>query len=263
MEETFCPYFAAAHEVRLCFPPSDQRERWLSRNCNCRNRREGAIFLFDLFFRSKVRRNVFRFHKVFKLLVHLQYVSHLTACGGSILLFQMYAKHFVDAEGKVWQGGRGNPPVDAPHLVGTTPEIESLRPKSPPPRAQQQPPSQAANSIPQTAGGITTNKKPPSTSQVGSQNGPSATNLVSGQGHGLHSQASSVGGTSRGGGGHAQPTKRQNAAVQGSKPYLITASGIESVAVSVEPSSGPELVEVSGEREGGGIGGDQSKTLSS
>ncbi|KAJ7544100.1 hypothetical protein O6H91_09G064800 [Diphasiastrum complanatum] len=63
---------------------------------------------------------------------------------------QTYSKYFADNEGKVWQGGRGNPPVDAVHLVGTTPEIEALRPKSPPPRPPQQQQSQAGNSVPQS-----------------------------------------------------------------------------------------------------------------
>lgn len=47
-------------------------------------------------------------------------------------------KHFADKDGKVWQGGGGrNPPPDAPHLVVTTPDIEGLRPKSPPAKSQQ------------------------------------------------------------------------------------------------------------------------------
>ncbi|XP_062209881.1 N6-adenosine-methyltransferase non-catalytic subunit MTB-like [Phragmites australis] len=46
---------------------------------------------------------------------------------------EAYIKNFADKDGKVWQGGGGrNPPPEAPHLVVTTPEIESLRPKSPP-----------------------------------------------------------------------------------------------------------------------------------
>ncbi|XP_062216791.1 N6-adenosine-methyltransferase non-catalytic subunit MTB-like [Phragmites australis] len=46
---------------------------------------------------------------------------------------EAYIKSFSDKDGKVWQGGGGrNPPPEAPHLVVTTPEIESLRPKSPP-----------------------------------------------------------------------------------------------------------------------------------
>jgi len=50
-----------------------------------------------------------------------------------ISLSQAYIKNFADKDGKVWQGGGGrNPPPEAPHLVVTTPEIESLRPKSPP-----------------------------------------------------------------------------------------------------------------------------------
>lgn len=49
-----------------------------------------------------------------------------------------YLKNFTDRDGKVWQGSGGrNPPPDAPHLVVTTPEIESLRPKSPPHKNQQ------------------------------------------------------------------------------------------------------------------------------
>ncbi|WVZ56017.1 hypothetical protein U9M48_006604 [Paspalum notatum var. saurae] len=46
---------------------------------------------------------------------------------------EAYIRNFADKDGKVWQGGGGrNPPPEAPHLVVTTPEIESLRPKSPP-----------------------------------------------------------------------------------------------------------------------------------
>lgn len=52
---------------------------------------------------------------------------------------EAYVRNFADKDGKVWQGGGGrNPPPDAPHLVLTTPEIESLRPKSPPQKNQQQ-----------------------------------------------------------------------------------------------------------------------------
>lgn len=57
-------------------------------------------------------------------------------------------RNFADKEGKVWQGGGGrNPPPDAPHLVVTTPDIESLRPKSPMKNQQQQsyPPSLASS----------------------------------------------------------------------------------------------------------------------
>ncbi|KZV37387.1 methyltransferase-like protein 1 [Dorcoceras hygrometricum] len=45
---------------------------------------------------------------------------------------EAYTKNFVDKDGKTWVGvGGRNPPPEAPHLVLTTPEIESLRPKSP------------------------------------------------------------------------------------------------------------------------------------
>nr|GME02403.1 methyltransferase-like protein 1 [Ipomoea batatas] len=51
---------------------------------------------------------------------------------------EAYVRNFADKDGKVWQGGGGrNPPPDAPHLVVTTPEIESLRPKSPMKNQQQ------------------------------------------------------------------------------------------------------------------------------
>lgn len=51
---------------------------------------------------------------------------------------QAYVRNFGDKDGKVWQGGGGrNPPPEAPHLVMTTPEIESLRPKSPMKNQQQ------------------------------------------------------------------------------------------------------------------------------
>ncbi|ONK79088.1 uncharacterized protein A4U43_C01F2820 [Asparagus officinalis] len=52
---------------------------------------------------------------------------------------EAYIRNFSDKDGKVWQGGGGrNPPPEAPHLVLTTPEIEGLRPKSPPAKSQQQ-----------------------------------------------------------------------------------------------------------------------------
>ncbi|MCO5578143.1 hypothetical protein L7F22_031981 [Adiantum nelumboides] len=78
---------------------------------------------------------------------------------------QTFCKFVGDADGKVWQGGRGNPPIDAPHLVGTTPEIEALRPKSPPPRAQQQQQSQAANSVSQPSAAQSNSKKAQNASQ--------------------------------------------------------------------------------------------------
>ncbi|CAM0947651.1 unnamed protein product [Alopecurus aequalis] len=48
---------------------------------------------------------------------------------------EAYNRNFADSDGKVWLGGGGrNPPPGAPHLIVTTPEIEGLRPKSPPPK---------------------------------------------------------------------------------------------------------------------------------
>ncbi|CAL5363467.1 unnamed protein product [Camellia sinensis] len=52
---------------------------------------------------------------------------------------EAYIRNFADKDGKVWQGGGGrNPPPETSHLVLTTPEIESLRPKSPMKNQQQQ-----------------------------------------------------------------------------------------------------------------------------
>ncbi|KAI3943951.1 hypothetical protein MKW92_047185 [Papaver armeniacum] len=52
---------------------------------------------------------------------------------------EAYLRNFADKDGKVWVGGGGrNPPPDAPHLILTTPDIESLRPKSPLQKNQQQ-----------------------------------------------------------------------------------------------------------------------------
>ncbi|CAA0806375.1 Methyltransferase-like protein 1 [Striga hermonthica] len=51
---------------------------------------------------------------------------------------ETYIRNFVDKDGKIWVGGGGrNPPPEAPHLVLTTPDIESLRPKSPMKNQQQ------------------------------------------------------------------------------------------------------------------------------
>lgn len=70
---------------------------------------------------------------------------------------QAYVRHFSDKEGKVWQGGGGrNPPPDTPHLVVTTPEIESLRPKSPPQKNQQQ----QSSSLSQITTANSANKRP-------------------------------------------------------------------------------------------------------
>ncbi|RCV42689.1 hypothetical protein SETIT_9G236100v2 [Setaria italica] len=65
---------------------------------------------------------------------------------------EAYIKNFADRDGKVWQGGGGrNPPPDAPHLVVTTPEIESLRPKSPQKNQQ---------SVPTIGSSSSTNRRP-------------------------------------------------------------------------------------------------------
>lgn len=46
---------------------------------------------------------------------------------------QTYGSHFRTPDGRVYIGGFARPPVGAPHLLGTTEEIESLRPRTPPP----------------------------------------------------------------------------------------------------------------------------------
>nr|XP_043632181.1 N6-adenosine-methyltransferase non-catalytic subunit MTB [Erigeron canadensis] len=70
-----------------------------------------------------------------------------------------YIRNFADKDGKVWQGGGGrNPPPEAGHLVLTTPDIESLRPKSPM-KNQLQMQQQQSNSIALTGGG-SSNKRP-------------------------------------------------------------------------------------------------------
>ena len=45
----------------------------------------------------------------------------------------MYAMHFADANGRPYMSSGGRIPKGAPILVGSTEEIEELRPKSPPP----------------------------------------------------------------------------------------------------------------------------------
>ena len=46
---------------------------------------------------------------------------------------QAYAAHFADTGGRPYVGSGGRVPKGAPILVGSTEEIEELRPKSPPP----------------------------------------------------------------------------------------------------------------------------------
>eukprot|EP00850_Spirogloea_muscicola_P014065 SM000098S25145 [mRNA] locus=s98:541950:545487:+ [translate_table: standard] len=62
-----------------------------------------------------------------------------TGLTSSNFFAETYSKFFLDADGKAWVGGRSNPPPSAPHLLGSTPEIEALRPKSPPRRDQSSP----------------------------------------------------------------------------------------------------------------------------
>ncbi|MCL7049576.1 hypothetical protein MKW94_017781 [Papaver nudicaule] len=81
---------------------------------------------------------------------------------------EAYLRNFADKDGKVWVGGGGrNPPPEAPHLVLTTPEIESLRPKSPPQKNQQQSSSMSLTSM------NTTNRRP----SVNSPQNPNALSL--------------------------------------------------------------------------------------
>lgn len=78
---------------------------------------------------------------------------------------ETYVRNFADRDGKVWQGGGGrNPPPGAAHLVITTPEIESLRPKSPMKNQQQQ---TASISVMTTN---SSNKRPAGNSPQNSQN---------------------------------------------------------------------------------------------
>lgn len=45
---------------------------------------------------------------------------------------QVYASHFALPNGMPYVQSNTKPRPGAPHLLGTTPEIEELRPKSPP-----------------------------------------------------------------------------------------------------------------------------------
>lgn len=102
---------------------------------------------------------------------------------------ESYMKNFVDKDGKLWQGGAGrNPPPDAPHLVGTSPEIESLRPKSPPQKNQQQ---QQANSVSQPAAN-STNKKTSASSPGPPQNSQASTTATPVTGSAQEIQASNT-----------------------------------------------------------------------
>jgi N6-adenosine-specific RNA methylase IME4 len=102
---------------------------------------------------------------------------------------ESYMKNFVDKDGKLWQGGAGrNPPPDAPHLVGTSPEIESLRPKSPPQKNQQQ---QQANSVSQPAAN-STNKKTSASSPGPPQNSQTSTTATPVTGSAQEIQASNT-----------------------------------------------------------------------
>ncbi|KAK9918982.1 hypothetical protein WJX75_008465 [Coccomyxa subellipsoidea] len=53
------------------------------------------------------------------------------ALTGSNFNVQTYAAHFADESGRPHISSGGRPPPGAPHLLGSTPEIEELRPRSP------------------------------------------------------------------------------------------------------------------------------------
>ena len=61
----------------------------------------------------------------------------LALCSGAAdevsVLLQAYGMHFADANGRPYMSSGGRIPKGAPILVGSTEEIEELRPKSPPP----------------------------------------------------------------------------------------------------------------------------------
>jgi hypothetical protein len=188
------------------------------------------------------------------------HVFHTKAICGLLMDFttQIYGKYFTDAEGKVWQGGRGNPPIDAPHLVGTTPEIEALRPKSPPPRPQQPQPSGqgiAGNSLSQPSAGNSNNKKTSTGPVTGGQNGH-PTPLVPGAGHGslnplgagpnVIGQPPLVGGR---GGGHGQIPKLRQILPVAIPKHLGAGPGIEEFGLDEEASFGGEVQETSTEVE--------------
>ncbi|KAJ8442027.1 hypothetical protein Cgig2_007865 [Carnegiea gigantea] len=64
--------------------------------------------------------------------------DHNIRTGWLTVGYGLSLSNFNAEDGKVWHGGGGrNPPPDAPHHVQTTPEIESLRPKSPMKNQQQ------------------------------------------------------------------------------------------------------------------------------
>ena len=46
---------------------------------------------------------------------------------------QTYASHFQNPDGSSYTGNFARPNPGAPHLLGTTEEIENLRPRTPPP----------------------------------------------------------------------------------------------------------------------------------
>jgi hypothetical protein len=55
--------------------------------------------------------------------------SPFTGVGGGL---QIYEQHFLNPDGSVFISMNARPVPGAPNLLGTTPEIEELRPKSPP-----------------------------------------------------------------------------------------------------------------------------------
>lgn len=102
-------------------------------------------------------------------------------------ILQGYIRNFADRDGKVWQGGGGrNPPPDAPHLVATTPEIENLRPKSPPQKNQQQQTSFISQVASSSSNKRATGNSPGQQNQIGPTLTPSPPNI------GLNQEVSSL-----------------------------------------------------------------------
>jgi hypothetical protein len=57
---------------------------------------------------------------------------HILSWPCAVAWLQVYASHFALPDGTPYVQSNGKPRPGAPHLLGSTPEIEDLRPKSPP-----------------------------------------------------------------------------------------------------------------------------------
>ena len=96
-----------------------------------RNFGHKACFVPELAPRSRHILSPLHFLKSLEIV--LQIICITLKAFDRVICLQTYASHFQNPDGSSYTGSYTRPSPGAPHLLGTTEEIENLRPRTPPP----------------------------------------------------------------------------------------------------------------------------------